>query len=76
MFLVRIALTAALSVAAAVPFAGAQSPATGGPVDPALVDDLVTASRILADQGVLDAYQAIGTYPLDVRELCRPPTSR
>jgi len=29
---------------------------SGGPVDPALIDDLVTASRILADQGVLDAY--------------------
>src|SRR5262249_43144807 len=34
----------------------AQAPASGGPVDPALIDDLVTASRILADQGVLDAY--------------------
>ncbi|MBI2316518.1 MAG: class II aldolase/adducin family protein [Betaproteobacteria bacterium] len=30
--------------------------ASGGPVDPALIDDLVAASRILAIQGVLDAY--------------------
>lgn len=30
--------------------------ASGGPVDPALIDDLVAASRILAMQGVLDAY--------------------
>jgi ribulose-5-phosphate 4-epimerase/fuculose-1-phosphate aldolase len=56
MFLVRIAFTAALLVVAGVRFAGAQSPVSGGPVDPALIDDLVTASRILADQGVLDAY--------------------
>jgi HCOMODA/2-hydroxy-3-carboxy-muconic semialdehyde decarboxylase len=34
----------------------AQAPVSGGPVDPALIDDLVTANRILADQGVLDAY--------------------
>jgi ribulose-5-phosphate 4-epimerase/fuculose-1-phosphate aldolase len=32
------------------------SPVTGGPVDPALIDDLVAANRILADQGVLDGY--------------------
>jgi ribulose-5-phosphate 4-epimerase/fuculose-1-phosphate aldolase len=31
-------------------------PVTGGPVDPALIDDLVAANRILADQGVLDGY--------------------
>jgi HCOMODA/2-hydroxy-3-carboxy-muconic semialdehyde decarboxylase len=29
---------------------------SGGPVDPALIDDLVAASRILVDQGVLDGY--------------------
>jgi ribulose-5-phosphate 4-epimerase/fuculose-1-phosphate aldolase len=56
MFLVRIALAAMLLVGVGVPLAAAQSSATGGPVDPALIDDLVTASRILADQGVLDAY--------------------
>jgi HCOMODA/2-hydroxy-3-carboxy-muconic semialdehyde decarboxylase len=31
-------------------------PKSGGPVDPALIDDLVIANRILADQGVLDGY--------------------
>src|SRR5262245_44338767 len=29
---------------------------SGGPVDPALIDDLVAASRILAHHGVLDAW--------------------
>src|ERR1041385_5155223 len=29
---------------------------TGGPVEPALIDDLVAASRILAQHGVLDAW--------------------
>jgi HCOMODA/2-hydroxy-3-carboxy-muconic semialdehyde decarboxylase len=32
------------------------APVSGGPVDPALIDDLVAASRILVDQGVLDGY--------------------
>jgi HCOMODA/2-hydroxy-3-carboxy-muconic semialdehyde decarboxylase len=39
-----------------VHFAAAQAPVSGGPVDPQLIDDLVSANRILADQGVLDAY--------------------
>ena len=29
---------------------------SAGPVDPALIDDLVAASRILAKHGVLDAW--------------------
>jgi ribulose-5-phosphate 4-epimerase/fuculose-1-phosphate aldolase len=37
--------------------ANAQTPpASGGPVDSALIDDLVAANRILADQGVVDGY--------------------
>ena len=32
----------------------AQPPTSGGPVDPALIEDLVAANRILTDQGVLD----------------------
>jgi HCOMODA/2-hydroxy-3-carboxy-muconic semialdehyde decarboxylase len=32
------------------------APASGGPVDRALLEDIATASRILADQGVLDAF--------------------
>jgi len=31
-------------------------PASGGPVDRAALEDIATASRILADQGVLDAF--------------------
>jgi HCOMODA/2-hydroxy-3-carboxy-muconic semialdehyde decarboxylase len=31
-------------------------PASGGPVEPAVIDDLVAANRILADQGVVDGY--------------------
>lgn len=32
------------------------APTSGGPVDSALIEDLVAANRILADEGVLDAY--------------------
>jgi ribulose-5-phosphate 4-epimerase/fuculose-1-phosphate aldolase len=32
------------------------APRSGGPVDAAIIDDLVAANRILADQGVLDGY--------------------
>jgi ribulose-5-phosphate 4-epimerase/fuculose-1-phosphate aldolase len=34
----------------------AAMPRSGGPLDPAEIDDLVAANRILADQGVLDGY--------------------
>src|SRR5437667_12824340 len=34
----------------------AQAPATAGPVPPALIEDLVAAYRILAQQGVLDGF--------------------
>ncbi len=33
-----------------------EPPTSGGPVDPAVIDDVVAANRILADQGVLDGY--------------------
>src|SRR6201987_1297604 len=32
-----------------------QRPASAGPVDPALMEDLIAANRILAQQGVVDA---------------------
>lgn len=32
------------------------APKSGGPVDPTLIEDLVVANRVLANQGVLDAY--------------------
>jgi ribulose-5-phosphate 4-epimerase/fuculose-1-phosphate aldolase len=37
-------------------FAAAQAPVSSGPVDSQLIEDVVAANRILADQGVLDAY--------------------
>jgi HCOMODA/2-hydroxy-3-carboxy-muconic semialdehyde decarboxylase len=49
-------LAAAMLLAGSVLGASAQALVSGGPVDPALIDDLVAANRILADQGVLDAY--------------------
>jgi ribulose-5-phosphate 4-epimerase/fuculose-1-phosphate aldolase len=45
-----------LTFLASVQFAAAQAPVSGGPVDAQLIEDLVAANRILADQGVLDAY--------------------
>jgi ribulose-5-phosphate 4-epimerase/fuculose-1-phosphate aldolase len=56
MSFVRYALISALFLVMDVTLGQAQAPTSGGPVDPALIDDLVTANRILADQGVLDAY--------------------
>ncbi len=35
---------------------GGASPASGGPVERALLEDLAAASRILAKQGVVDAF--------------------
>jgi ribulose-5-phosphate 4-epimerase/fuculose-1-phosphate aldolase len=47
----------ALSVMAGVRGARAQAaPATAGPPDPKLIEDLVAANRILVDQGVVDGY--------------------
>ena len=48
---------AALAAAGVASRALAQAaPATAGPATPLLIEDLVAASRILADQGVLDGY--------------------
>jgi len=54
----RLAIaTVALVFAAELGPAIAQTSLTsGGPVDPALIEDLVAANRILAEEGVLDAY--------------------
>ncbi|HET7382695.1 MAG TPA: class II aldolase/adducin family protein [Pseudolabrys sp.] len=51
--LLAIAPMAAMWVASV---ATAQVPVSGGPVDPQLIEDLVAANRILADQGVLDGW--------------------
>lgn len=42
------------AMAPASPSSG--TPASAGPADPALIEDLAAANRILADQGVLDGY--------------------
>src|SRR4029453_13173436 len=52
--LLGLAATAVALHAASPP--KAQAPASAGPPDPALVEDLVAANRILADQGVVDGY--------------------
>ena len=41
---------------AAHPMVGQQSPASAGPAVAALIDDLITANRILAQEGVVDAF--------------------
>jgi ribulose-5-phosphate 4-epimerase/fuculose-1-phosphate aldolase len=41
---------------AAAVTAQAPAPASAGPADPALIDDLVAANRILSDQGVVDGF--------------------
>jgi ribulose-5-phosphate 4-epimerase/fuculose-1-phosphate aldolase len=48
-------VTAAVLLCALAP-AAAQTPMSGGPVDPAAVEELVIANRILADRGIIDAY--------------------
>jgi HCOMODA/2-hydroxy-3-carboxy-muconic semialdehyde decarboxylase len=52
-FLVGVAGTALSHAASA---AAQAAPATAGPPDPKLVEDLVAANRILADQGVVDGF--------------------
>ena len=45
----------ALAVTISVSFAQ-QPPASAGPADPKLIEDLVAANRVLADQGLLDGW--------------------
>jgi len=61
MLFARVAVIALLSLVVGPHFAAAQAPASGGPADTALIEDLVAAHRILADQGVLDAYGHVST---------------
>lgn len=57
-FIGAATLTAAIfAVAVDAHLVAAQTPPTsGGPVDPALIEDLVAANRVLAQEGILDAY--------------------
>jgi ribulose-5-phosphate 4-epimerase/fuculose-1-phosphate aldolase len=50
------ALTCAGGSSRAQTPAGDPTPASGGPVDPALIEDLVIANHVLAGHGVLDAF--------------------
>jgi ribulose-5-phosphate 4-epimerase/fuculose-1-phosphate aldolase len=50
------ALLAGVWLAAPRPTEAQVAPASAGPPNPALVEDLVAANRILVDQGVLDGY--------------------
>jgi ribulose-5-phosphate 4-epimerase/fuculose-1-phosphate aldolase len=45
-----------IGAAAAIPDGGQGGPASSGPADLKLIEDLVAANRVLADQGVLDGY--------------------
>src|SRR5258708_12725266 len=71
---------ARLAIAAiALIFAGgpaiAQTSLSGGPVDPALIEDLVAANRILAEEGVLDAYGHVSIrHPSEPNHYLMPPS--
>ena len=53
----RPAAYAAIAIAALVFAAGsANAQTSAGPVDPALIEDLVAANRVLAQEGIVDAY--------------------
>ena len=46
----------------------AQAPASAGPADPKLLEDLAAANRILADQGVVDGYGHVSVrHPADAQ---------
>jgi ribulose-5-phosphate 4-epimerase/fuculose-1-phosphate aldolase len=53
--ILRLALIA-LACAVTIPAAAQTSPASGGPVAPAVIEELVVANRILADRNIIDAY--------------------
>ena len=53
---ILLGLAAGAIALRATSWSEAQAPASAGPADPALVEDLVAANRILADQGVVDGY--------------------
>ena len=55
--LMCLGVIVAMTIVVAGRHAAAQTaPASGGPVDRALIEDLVAASHILAQEGVLDAF--------------------
>jgi ribulose-5-phosphate 4-epimerase/fuculose-1-phosphate aldolase len=62
----RRALLASAVAFAAIPARAETTPASGGPVDPALIEDLVAGNRILYDQNVVDGFGHISVrHPKD-----------
>ena len=55
-FLVGSLAIGSILVGRAGPLVAQTAPASAGPVDPTLIEDLVAANRILVDQSVLDGY--------------------
>jgi ribulose-5-phosphate 4-epimerase/fuculose-1-phosphate aldolase len=53
---ILFAISAVLTVSIAGVAAAQPTPGSAGPADPQLIEDLVAANRILADQGVLDGW--------------------
>lgn len=66
-FVARAAAIAAGAALVVPRCAGAQTtPASAGPADPKVIDDLVAANRILFDQGVVDGYGHVSVrHPAD-----------
>jgi ribulose-5-phosphate 4-epimerase/fuculose-1-phosphate aldolase len=62
----RAFLGGALAALATARAFAQSAPASAGPADPKLIDDLVAANRILADQGVVDGYGHVSVrHPAD-----------
>src|SRR5690348_6753608 len=62
----RTFLAAGAAVLLATRARAQTAPSSAGPADPKLVDDLVAANRILADQGVVDGYGHVSVrHPAD-----------
>ena len=53
---ILLAIPVVVALCVSGPVAAQSGPASAGPVDPQLIEDLVAANRILADQGVLDGW--------------------
>jgi hypothetical protein len=53
--MIAVALASTIGIAQR-PAAAQTAPTSGGPVDGAIIEDLVAANRILAQEGIVDAY--------------------
>src|SRR5687768_674349 len=55
-FLKTSSLAIAGTALGSIPLMGQQTPTSAGPADPALIEDLVAANRILYMEGIVDGY--------------------